>query len=369
MNKASKPAYLVLQDGKIFKGRGFSASGMTSGEVVFNTSITGYQEILTDPSYANQIIVMTYPHIGNYGVNKEDLESKKVHAKGFVVKEYSELYSNHRATGSLGDYLKKEGVPALQDIDTRALVRHIREKGAMPGVLAVGSQLSVAALKKKAKELPSMKGQNLAKEVAQQVASHKSQGSGYKVIAYDFGIKQNILNLLKENGCQVKVVPYEYSAEKILKSKEKIDGVFLSNGPGDPAACTEAIENVKKLIGKKPIFGICLGHQILSLALGAKTYKLRFGHRGGNQPVKNIDSKAVEITSQNHGFAVDPNSLPHDVRITHMHLNDHTVSGIEHKTLPAFSVQYHPEASPGPHDSRYLFHKFVALMKKGGKRL
>ncbi|MBU0504422.1 glutamine-hydrolyzing carbamoyl-phosphate synthase small subunit [bacterium] len=369
------PAYLVLKDGTVFEGFGFGSLNTNSGEVVFNTSMTGYQEILTDPSYAGQIVVMTYPHIGNYGINPEDVESRKIYAQGLVVKELSEIYSNHRATLSLDAYLKKEGVPGISGIDTRALVRHIRNKGAMPALLSVGSKQTAKQLIKEANNLPEMKGQNLAKEVSTKGVRRREQGvrrreqgvrqkQRFNVIAYDYGIKLNILRLLEAHGCNVTVVPYDYSADRILKSKTKIDGVFLSNGPGDPAPCFQAIENVKKLIGKKPIFGICLGHQILALALGAKTYKLKFGHHGGNQPVKNLEKETVEITAQNHGFAVDPQTLPHDVKITHIHLNDQTVSGIKHETLPLFSVQYHPEASPGPHDSTYLFHQFVELMKE-----
>jgi carbamoyl-phosphate synthase small subunit len=369
--KQKTSAYLVLKDGTVFKGFGFGSLITHSGEVVFNTSMTGYQEILTDPSYAGQIVVMTYPHIGNYGINTEDVESCKIYARGLVVKEVSEIFSNHRATMSLQKYLEKEGVPGICGIDTRALVRHIREKGAMPAILATGKQKSLEVLKEQAKNLTEMKGQNLAQKVSCEksylysVARRTSHvARRFRVIAYDFGIKQNILRLLEAHGCDVTVVPYDYDADKILKAKTKVDGVFLSNGPGDPAACYESIDQVKKLIGKKPLFGICLGHQILSLALGAKTYKLKFGHHGGNQPVKNLEKETVEITAQNHGFAVDPQTLPHEVKVTHIHLNDQTVSGIKHESMPLFSVQYHPEASPGPHDSTYLFHEFVELMKK-----
>jgi len=393
--KKRKTAYLVLQDGTVFEGIGFGYSTLKTGEVVFNTSLTGYQEILTDPSYAGQIVVMTYPHIGNYGVNSLDTESRQVFASGFVVREDSAIFSNYRAQQSLHDYLKEAKIPGIADIDTRALVRHIRDHGAMPAVLSVGDKYTIAQLKKKAKSLPSMNGQNLAKEVSCKKPYTFKKGSEsfikgkrlgdsatlrqgekksrtthdarrttkYNVIAYDFGVKQNILRLLVDQGCEVTVVPYDYDADKILNSKKKIDGVFLSNGPGDPAPCEEAVANVKKLLGKKPMFGICLGHQIMSLALGAKTYKLKFGHHGGNQPVKELKSKKVEITSQNHGFAVDPKTLPKDVEVTHLHLNDDTVSGISHKKLQAFSVQYHPEASPGPHDSKYLFKRFIELME------
>lgn len=374
-----KPAYLVLSDGTVFEGLGFGYNCVKSGEVVFNTSIMGYQEILTDPSYAGQIIIMTYPHIGNYGINSLDRESRKIFASGFVVKENSVIHSNYRAEISLDDYLVAAKVPGISDLDTRALVRHIRDHGSMPAVLSVGGKHSVAALKKMAKKLPVMVGQNLAKEVSCNKPYVFNKGSEsflkgktarkkaeikYHVVAYDFGVKENILKLLRDSGCHVTVLPYDYDADKILKSKKKIDGVFLSNGPGDPEPCEEAIVNVKKLLGKKPVFGICLGHQILALALGGKTYKLKFGHHGGNQPVMQIKNKKVEITAQNHGFAVEEKSLPKNVEITHRHMNDNTIAGIRHKRLPAFSVQYHPEASPGPHDSRYLFEKFVQMMEE-----
>lgn len=368
-------AYLVLQDGTVFHGQGFGAKTLKTGEVVFNTSMTGYQEILTDPSYANQIVVMTYPHIGNTGVNDLDVEARELWACGLVVKECARRISNYRSQSSLPEYLEKHNIPGIEGIDTRALVKHIREQGAMPGVLAVGDY-NVEDLKTKAKNLPSLDGQNLAKVVSakdsysfnkgvedfiptQPQANTPSQ-KRFQVVAYDFGVKENILRLLVEQGCDVQVVPYDYPAEEVLKKNP--DGVFLSNGPGDPAACAEAIANVKQLLGKKPIFGICLGHQILALALGAKTYKLKFGHHGGNQPVQNLKTKNVEITAQNHGFAVDPQNLPKDLEVTHLHLNDQTVAGLKHKTLPAFSVQYHPESSPGPHDSRYLFDAFSEMM-------
>lgn len=372
----NKKAYLVLKDGRVFEGVGFGHSCVKEGEVVFNTSMSGYQEILTDPSYFGQIVVMTYPHIGNYGVNTKDEESGGVYCSGFVVREISEITSNYRSKSSLDDYLKKNKIPAIAEIDTRALVRHIREEGAMPAILAVGNH-KVSDLKKKAKKLTGMEGQNLAEKVSTKKAYSFKKGleefikeqpmkrlqakKRYKVVAYDFGVKKNILRLLVENGCEVKVVPYCYPAEKLL-SDDSLDGVFLSNGPGDPAACEFAIENIKKLIGKKPIFGICLGHQILSLALGAKTYKLKFGHHGGNQPVQDLKTKKVEITSQNHGFAVDHKALPKGVKVSHVNLNDQTVEGISHSKLPLFSVQYHPEAAPGPHDSAYLFKRFTDMM-------
>lgn len=376
----SKKAFLVLQDGTTFEGVGYGASCLKKGEVVFNTSLTGYQEILTDPSYAGQIITMTYPHMGNTGVNALDHEAKQSAASGFVMREMTEVPSNYRSSKNFSDWLKEQKIPAISGIDTRALVRHIREAGAMPAVIYVGSQKTKAELKKIAKALPGMAGQNLAKVVScvksyqfkkgselfiktEKSQTKKSQNKKrFKVAAYDFGVKKNILRLLVDAGCDVKVFPYSTPSEKILK--EGFDGLFLSNGPGDPSACLEAIENVKACLGQLPIFGICLGHQILSLALGAQTFKLKFGHRGGNQPVKNLKTGSVEITAQNHGFAVDPHIIPNGVEITHVHLNDQTISGISCERLKAFSVQYHPEASPGPHDSRYLFQQFVDLMNQ-----
>lgn len=378
--KHQRCAHLVLSDGTVFTGTGFGATGLRTGEVVFNTSMTGYQEILTDPSYCGQIIVMNYPHIGNVGVNDLDVESREVFASGLVVKSLSPVISSYRAQNSLDDDLKKHNVPGIAGIDTRALVRHIREAGAMPAVLAVGTQRAVPKLqelKKMARLIPCMEGQNLAGKVSCPNPYHYQKGlknfiptqslphtkpiRRYSVVAYDFGAKENILRLLCELGCDVKVVPHDYPVREIIKD-EDIDGVFLSNGPGDPAACVTAIANVRELLGRKPVFGICLGHQILSLALGARTYKLKFGHHGANHPVKNLQTGHVEITSQNHGFAVARESLPAEVEVTHVHLNDQTVAGIRHKTLPVFSVQYHPEASPGPHDSRYLFRQFLEYM-------
>lgn len=377
MSQKSKKAVLILSDGMVFEGQGFGADGVRTGEVVFNTAMTGYQEILTDPSYFGQIVVMTYPHIGNTGVNDLDVESRKIFASGLVVRELSPVVSNYRAKNSLNDYLKKAGVPGIAEIDTRQLVRHIRKQGAMPALLAVGDSFDLKKLLEQVKKLPTMEGQNLAKEVSC-LKSYSFQKSledfiktqplprakpikKYRVVAYDFGAKENILRILNELGCELQVVPYDYPAEKVLQDK-KIDGVFLSNGPGDPAACREAVVTVKKLLGKKPIFGICLGHQILALALGAKTFKLKFGHHGANHPVKNLTTGHVEITSQNHGFAVDKKNLPRDLEITHVHLNDDTIAGLRHKEWPVFSVQYHPEASPGPHESRYLFKDFLEMM-------
>ncbi|MBI2339583.1 MAG: glutamine-hydrolyzing carbamoyl-phosphate synthase small subunit [Deltaproteobacteria bacterium] len=385
-----RPAHLILADGNIFSGTSFGFEGTRSGEVVFNTSLSGYQEILTDPSYQGQIVVMTYPEIGNYGANPIDTESAKIYLSGFVVKENSPIVSNFRAKSSLSAFLKKNKIPAVEGIDTRALVRHIRDAGAQQALIVVGKVNSFEKLKKKASALPSMEGQDLAKVVSckrpygwskgvswiedrrskieYEGSKHNNHRSStfhlrpFTVIAYDFGIKQNILRMLADSGCKVKVVPGDYPAEKILA--ENPDGVFLSNGPGDPAVCAYAVENVKKILGKKPLFGICLGHQIMGLALGGKTFKLKFGHHGGNQPVMDLSTQKVEITAQNHGFAVDPESLPPGVEVTHINLNDKTVEGLRHRKLPAFSVQYHPEASPGPHDSHYLFGRFIEMMKQ-----
>lgn len=382
--KAAKPAHLILSDGTVFSGTSFGYEGEKSGEVVFNTSLTGYQEILTDPSYQGQIVVMTYPEIGNYGVNPVDAESAKIYLSGFIVKELSPIVSNFRATLDLSSYLKKHKIPAIEGVDTRALVRHIREVGALQALIVTGNKVSLPALRKKAANLPSMEGQDLASQVScdkpytwkqgvPTVVASASKGkklkkvfkSKFKVIAYDFGIKQNILRMLVDHGCEVKVVPSTYPADKILK--ENPDGIFLSNGPGDPAVCKDAIQSVKELLGKKPMFGICLGHQILGLAVGAKSYKLKFGHHGGNQPVMDLATRKVEITAQNHGFAIDSKTLPKEAEVTHVNLNDQTVEGIALKKSKAFSVQYHPEAGPGPHDSHYLFERFIDLMKEKGR--
>ena len=353
-------AILLLNDGKKFEGKKLGHLGETIGEVCFNTGMTGYQEILTDPSYCSQIVTMTSPHIGNYGINKEDVESNKIQVSGFVIKEESIVPSNWRSTSSLDEYLKKNKIVGIQDIDTRSLTRHIRDQGAMNGIISSVDN-DLVNLSNKLKKAPSMNGLDLAKTVSTKKVYKWSQTGKFKVAAIDYGIKHNILNILKDNNCEVTVFPAQTSAKEILDFNP--DGIFLSNGPGDPSAVTYGIEMVKSLLGSKPIFGICLGHQILSLALGAKTFKLKFGHRGINHPVKNLETGVVEITSQNHGFAVDLNSLPENVVATHINLNDNTNEGIECKEFKAFSVQHHPESSPGPHDSRYLFDKFINLMK------
>ena len=361
-----KKAILLLADGRIFKGYVFGAEGETIGEVCFNTGMTGYQEILTDPSYCRQIIIMTAPHIGNYGINPEDIESNKIQAAGFVIKEESPITSNWRSKSSISDYLKNENIIGIQGIDTRALTSHIRDNGAMNGIIST-IDIDIRSLKKKLDSAPDMTGLDLAKEVSceKKYLWNKEPKGRYNVVAIDFGIKYNILRLLEEHDCNVTVLPAKSSASEIFKMYP--DGVFLSNGPGDPAAVTYGIRTVKDLLGKIPIFGICLGHQILAISLGAKTYKLKFGHRGINHPVKNLDSGAIEITSQNHGFAVDIPSLPKNVISTHINLNDSTSAGIECTELSVFSVQYHPESSPGPHDSRYLFNNFIQLMKDAKK--
>ena len=366
-------AILALADGRVFQGEALGATGEVTGEVVFNTSMTGYQEILTDPSYAGEIVTMTYPQIGNYGVNREDVESVKPHLRGFVVKEASNIPSNWRCEVSLGEYLREHDIVGIQGLDTRALVKHIRDHGAQTGIIST-TDLDPQSLIQKAKQAPSIVGQDLVKTVSCEAPYHWSESvwdlsSGYqeapektrfKVVAYDFGIKRNILRNLVSHGCDVTVVPASTPASEILAMNP--DGVFLSNGPGDPEPIVYAQEAIRELLGKVPLFGICLGHQLLSLALGGRTYKLKFGHRGGNQPVRREETRQVEITSQNHGFAVDADSLPEDVEVSHINLNDNTVEGIAHKTHPAFSVQYHPEASPGPHDARYLFGRFMELM-------
>jgi len=375
-------ATLALADGRVFAGSSFGAEGRTAGEVVFNTSMTGYQEILTDPSYDGQIVTMTCPEIGNVGVNIEDSESFKPWVKGFVVREYWDRPSNWRSTEKLGDYMRRHAIVGIEGLDTRALVRHIRDHGAQQAVLASGD-VDTGALVAEAQARPSLEGQDLAGGVSATAPYRWTSGpwrlaggfesvsdEGPLVVAFDFGIKANILRSLRELGCQVAVVPATTTAAEVLELGP--DGLFLSNGPGDPEAVSGAIENVGRLASELPTFGICLGHQILSLALGARTFKLKFGHHGGNHPVIDVDSGVVEITAQNHGFAVDAGSLPGDLRVTRLNLNDRTVEGVEHTDRPVFSVQYHPEASPGPHDAHPLFKRFVSSMdgaRRGARAL
>jgi len=359
------PALLVLVDGSVYAGVSFGAPGERIGEVVFNTSMTGYQEILTDPSYKGQIVVMTDVMIGNYGVNPQDVESRRPFVEGFAVREACPRPSNWRATQSLGDYLAEHGIPAISDIDTRALTRRLRDKGAMNGIIST-TDLRVESLLEKVRAAPPMVGLDLARDVT---CSHPYQWTEppggderFHVVVYDFGVKYNILRCLRSVGCRVTVVPATTPAPDVLSLHP--DGVVLSNGPGDPEPVAYGIEATRKLLGRVPIFGICLGHQILGLALGARTYKLRFGHHGGNHPVQNLRTGSVEITAQNHGFGVDADSIPGGtVDVTHISLNDGCNEGMRHRSLPAFSVQYHPEASPGPHDSRYLFDDFISLME------
>ncbi len=369
-------AILALEDGTWYRGLAAGAEGVTGGEVVFNTSMTGYQEVLTDPSYAGQIVTMTCPEIGNYGVSPEDVESRAPQVAGFIVRQESSVASNWRAEGTLRDYLVASGIVAIADIDTRALTRRLRSGGVMRGVIATGDGLEASALVERANSIPKMEGSDLVSGVTAAsvfdwpheepgefvVAPARRSAGRLKIAAYDFGMKRNILRRLSAHGCDVRVYPASTSAEEVLAAKP--DGVFLSNGPGDPAPLTYAIENTKKLVeANVPVFGICLGHQILGLALGGKTFKLKFGHRGANHPVKKLSNGKVEITSQNHGFAVDPASLPEDVEVTHLNLYDGTVEGLRHRSRPVFCVQYHPEASPGPHDADYLFDDFIALIE------
>jgi len=358
---------LALTDGSLWPGRAYGASGERTGEVVFNTSLIGYQEILTDPSYHGQIVVMSTPHIGNYGANAEDDESDRAWLSGFVVRDASPISSNWRSTRTLDEYLRERGIVAISGVDTRALVRHIRTYGAMNAAISSVQPTPehVVAL---ARSAPDMNGLDLARDVTcsepyQWQISHQPSAisHAFHVVAYDFGIKHNILRLLNERGCRVTIVPAQTSAQDVLDLKP--DGVFLSNGPGDPAAVTYAIESIQQLLGRVPIFGICLGHQLLGLALGGSTYKLKFGHRGGNQPVKHLPTGRVAISSHNHGFAVHATSLPTGVEVTHVNLNDGCVEGLSAPNLRAFSVQYHPEAAPGPHDARDLFDQFINLMK------
>ncbi len=370
-----KPAILALADGTIFRGRSFGAPVTVTGEVVFNTSMTGYQEILTDPSYCGQLVTMTCPHIGNVGVNPEDMEAARPWASGFIVREISRQVSNWRATQSLPDYMAQHNLPGLTEIDTRALVLHIRTQGAMMGAVSADESLSPNDLVDLARGAPSMEGRNLTGEVTCAKPYQWNLGLGnfdnpkskienqksYRVVAYDFGIKHNILRLLVESGCTVTVVPATMSAEEALAMQP--NGIFLSNGPGDPAAVTYGIEAARQFIAANiPIFGICLGHQILGLALGGTTHKLKFGHRGGNQPIQDETTRQVTITAHNHGFAVTPGSLPSDVEVSHINLNDRCIEGLRHRTKPLFSIQYHPEASPGPHDALGFFQQFVEMM-------
>jgi carbamoyl-phosphate synthase small subunit len=371
--KTKKKAVLLLKDGRMFSGYNFGAEGETAGEVVFTTSMCGYQEILTDPSYDKQIVTMTYTQIGNYGFNEEDMESRKSFVAGFVVKEYQEYPSNYRSNGSLEEFLKKYNIVGIEGIDTRALTAHLREKGAMNGIIST-VEFDKNKLMEKLEKVPSMVGLDLVRYVTTDQPYDWKQGlwqlgkgyiekddGKYLIVAYDYGVKYNILRNLVSAGFRVLVVPADFPAEEVLKLNP--DGVFLSNGPGDPEPVKYAIENVKKLLTKKPIFGICLGHQILGIALGGKTFKLKFGHRGGNQPVKDLTTGKVEVTSQNHGFAVDIDSLGGKAEVTHINLNDNTVEGLRHREYPIFSVQYHPEASPGPHDASYLFKRFYDLVE------
>ena len=366
-----RPALLALADGRIFRGTavGKLADQPVAGEVVFNTSLTGYQEILTDPSYRGQMVTMTYPHQGNYGVNGVDVESRHPFLTGFIMRECEPLPSNFRSEGDLPGYLEQNGIVGIEGIDTRALTCHIRDQGAQQAVIVSGRAAEdVEAAVRAARSAPSIEGRDLVREVtcdAPYEWTEPTPGGAtptfrYKVVAYDFGIKRNILRMLVDAGCRVTVVPADHPAGEVLAMQP--DGVFLSNGPGDPAAVPYAADRIRRLLGNVPLFGICLGHQLLSLALGAKTFKMGFGHHGGNQPVKDLATGKVEISAQNHGFAVDPGTLPDTLEVTHINLNDDTVEGVRHKMLPAFSVQYHPEAAPGPHDSAYLFKRFTDLM-------
>ncbi len=370
-------AILALENGTFYRGIAAGAEGQTQGEVVFNTSMTGYQEVLTDPSYSGQIVTMTCAEIGNYGVSPEDVESRKPHIAGFVIRDESPVASNWRASGTLRDYLVANQIVAVADIDTRALTRLLRSSGVMRGVIATGNQLDVDALVEHARSIPKMEGSDLVKVVTSarafdwqeedpkqyDMATKRKAKRRLKIAAYDFGMKWNIMRRLTAHGCDVRVYPASTPASELLATSP--DGVFLSNGPGDPAPLTYAIDNAKALVASGvPTFGICLGHQILGLAMGGSTYKLKFGHRGGNHPVKKLSTGKIEITSQNHGFAVDPESLPSNVDVTHRNLYDGTVEGLRHTTQPVFCVQYHPEASPGPHDADYLFNDFIDLIEE-----
>ncbi|MFC1826175.1 glutamine-hydrolyzing carbamoyl-phosphate synthase small subunit [Thermodesulfobacteriota bacterium] len=377
-------ALLALEDGRTFDCRSFTGPGETSGEVVFNTGMTGYQEILTDPSYSGQIVTMTYPLVGNYGVNPEDVESDRIQVAGFLLREYQDFPSNFRSTSSLAEYLKKQSVLGIEELDTRALTRHIRKAGAMRAFVST-ENLNPSSCVEQARKIPSMVGQDLAQEVTTGSPYYwidgkrafgeqgnivldrnvwKFKGQKLSVVAFDFGIKYNILRCLEQTGLEVVVVPAATDAATVRAMEP--DGIFLSNGPGDPEPVTYAIDAIRKLVGHVPMFGICLGHQLLGLALGGKTFKLKFGHRGANQPVKNLLTGKVEITSQNHGFAVDIDSLEgKNVEMTHINLNDNTLEGFRHREYPIFTAQYHPEASPGPHDARYMFAEFKNMIQNG----
>ncbi len=372
-----KAAYLALENGVVLRGWAFGETDAEAeGEVVFNTAMTGYQEILTDPSYKGQIVTFTYPHIGNYGVNSHDVESGRIQAESMVVKEYSQVYSNWRAERSLDAYLKESGIIGIEGVDTRMLVRILRSEGAMRGIVSA-RELQRDVLVERARSIPSMSGLDLTGLVTNDhaffwlpekdepfliPAEGCAEGECMRVAALDFGVKRNILRRLSAYGCEIKIFPASASSQEILAYDPH--GIFLSNGPGDPSAVEQGIRTIRELVEARPVFGICLGHQLLSLAFGAKTYKLKFGHRGANHPVKNLLTNTVEITSQNHGFGVDPDSMPDELELTHINLNDNTVAGFRHKTLPVFCVQYHPEASPGTHDSDYLFRDFVKSMQE-----
>ena len=363
MNSPEK-AILVLEDGRVFRGESFGAEGESFGEIVFNTSMSGYQEILTDPSYAGQIVCMTYPLIGNYGINSEDSESSRPWVEGFVVREASRTASNWRSEETLDAYLKRHKIVGIEHIDTRALVRHIRSKGAMRTAIST-VDLDEKSLLEKVRASPEMKDRELASTVStDKVFEYAANGDEkFHIVCFDFGVKTNSLREFAALGCRLTVVPAETSAEKVIAFKP--DGIFLSNGPGDPAAMKKIIEEIKKLAASNvPMFGICLGHQVVAQAFGGKTYKMLFGHRGGNQPIKDLSNDKIEIAAHNHGFAVEAESLPPEVEITHININDDTVAGLKHKQLPVFSVQYHPESAPGPHDSEYLFERFVELMRR-----